>query len=293
MSLRYLAMGLIVGFLSLAGLRSAPADAAPSYAPSSLPATLQQTCLANGTVRVVFGWVPSFGSQQWLDLSQADNGFAPGTYVGVGPLGGDVGSFTWDGLAPGRTHFARVNTNSFLGWESSAKSAFVTRNCGFSSAALVAPIVPEACDAATFNWAPPNPGSAFQYLDLSTSNNGFISGTFVGVGPFGPNASSYFWTRLRPGTRHYWRVNAWTGSSWVTSAIGSFSTPCASPRQTTGGGGGGTCHPSYVGACLRIGAGDYDCAGGSGNGPNYTGRVIVVGPDVFDLDRDGDGVGCE
>jgi uncharacterized membrane protein len=53
------------------------------------------------------------------------------------------------------------------------------------------------------------------------------------------------------------------------------------------------CHPSYKGACLKKNAGDYDCAGGSGNGPNYVGRVRVVGPDVFDLDRDGDGIGCD
>jgi hypothetical protein len=54
------------------------------------------------------------------------------------------------------------------------------------------------------------------------------------------------------------------------------------------------CHPSYQGECLRVGIGDYDCAGGSGNGPNYVqGRVRVVGPDEFDLDRDGDGLGCE
>ena len=53
------------------------------------------------------------------------------------------------------------------------------------------------------------------------------------------------------------------------------------------------CHPSYAGACLDPDASDYDCAGGSGNGPKYTGRVTVVGPDVFDLDRDNDGIGCE
>lgn len=53
------------------------------------------------------------------------------------------------------------------------------------------------------------------------------------------------------------------------------------------------CHPSYRGACLPPDASDVDCAGGRGNGPFYTGRVEVVGPDVFDLDRDGDGVGCE
>jgi micrococcal nuclease len=53
------------------------------------------------------------------------------------------------------------------------------------------------------------------------------------------------------------------------------------------------CHSSYQGACLMIGQGDYDCAGGSGDGPNYTGFVYVVGYDEFDLDRDGDGLGCE
>lgn len=53
------------------------------------------------------------------------------------------------------------------------------------------------------------------------------------------------------------------------------------------------CHSSYEGACLDPNASDYDCAGGSGNGPEYTGFVTVVGPDVFDLDADGDGVGCE
>ena len=39
---------------------------------------------------------------------------------------------------------------------------------------------------------------------------------------------------------------------------------------------------------------DVDCAGGSGNGPEYVREpVYVVGPDVYDLDRDGDGVACE
>ena len=55
-----------------------------------------------------------------------------------------------------------------------------------------------------------------------------------------------------------------------------------------------SCHPSYEGVCLRVDAGDYDCAGGSGDGPNYVrGPFRVVGPDVFDLDRDRNGVACE
>ena len=52
------------------------------------------------------------------------------------------------------------------------------------------------------------------------------------------------------------------------------------------------CHPSYEGACLDPNASDYDCAGGSGDGPKYTGTVTVVGPDVFGLDGDSDGIGC-
>jgi hypothetical protein len=54
------------------------------------------------------------------------------------------------------------------------------------------------------------------------------------------------------------------------------------------------CHSSYRGACLKPDASDYDCAGGSGNGPYYVqGPVRVVGPDEYDLDRDGDGIGCD
>jgi hypothetical protein len=64
------------------------------------------------------------------------------------------------------------------------------------------------------------------------------------------------------------------------------------PRPTTTRPPAG-CHPSYSG-CLRIGIGDYDCASGSGNGPNYVdGPVRVRGIDPFDLDRDGDGWGCD
>jgi TolA-binding protein len=40
-------------------------------------------------------------------------------------------------------------------------------------------------------------------------------------------------------------------------------------------------------------ASDYDCAGGSGDGPKYTGYVTVTGSDPYGLDSDGDGSGCE
>jgi hypothetical protein len=54
-----------------------------------------------------------------------------------------------------------------------------------------------------------------------------------------------------------------------------------------------TCDPNYD-PCVPSDPDDVDCPGGSGNGPSYApGRVRVVGDDVYDLDRDGDGIGCD
>jgi hypothetical protein len=53
------------------------------------------------------------------------------------------------------------------------------------------------------------------------------------------------------------------------------------------------CDPNYTGACVPI-ASDVDCAGGSGNGPAYVeGPVRVVGTDIYELDANGDGIGCD
>ncbi|OGY24355.1 MAG: hypothetical protein A2172_00155 [Candidatus Woykebacteria bacterium RBG_13_40_15] len=69
-------------------------------------------------------------------------------------------------------------------------------------------------------------------------------------------------------------------------AVGTYVAPKASAPQSN-------CDPNYSGACVPI-ASDVDCAGGSGNGPAYVaGPVYVIGTDIYDLDRDGDGVGCE
>jgi hypothetical protein len=53
------------------------------------------------------------------------------------------------------------------------------------------------------------------------------------------------------------------------------------------------CDPNYSGACLDPNSSDYDCEGGTGDGPDYTGPVTVVGTDHYDLDSDGDGQACE
>ncbi|MDQ6525367.1 PASTA domain-containing protein [Nocardioides sp. LHD-245] len=58
--------------------------------------------------------------------------------------------------------------------------------------------------------------------------------------------------------------------------------PLAQPNCTSG-----------YSPCLAP-ASDYDCAGGSGDGPRYVnGTVKVTGSDPYDLDRDGNGIGCD
>jgi len=52
------------------------------------------------------------------------------------------------------------------------------------------------------------------------------------------------------------------------------------------------CDPNYT-PCVPI-ASDVDCAGGGGNGPAYVeGPIRVIGRDIYELDRDGDGIACE
>ncbi|AXK85717.1 hypothetical protein IU443_25080 [Nocardia farcinica] len=75
------------------------------------------------------------------------------------------------------------------------------------------------------------------------------------------------------------------GASAVAAAAFVLTAPATASAEPS------NCHPSYT-PCVPI-TSDVDCVGGSGNGPAYTGRVTVIGPDEYDLDRDGNGIGCE
>jgi hypothetical protein len=94
-----------------------------------------------------------------------------------------------------------------------------------------------------------------------------------------------------------------TTSSTTSTTVRSTAAPTTeAPRATepprtstpTTAARAANCHPSYAGACVPV-APDVDCAGGSGNGPAYVSAkgFRVIGPDVYDLDRDGDGIACE
>jgi hypothetical protein len=83
----------------------------------------------------------------------------------------------------------------------------------------------------------------------------------------------------------------------ATHDVGPADEPPTAPNDERGGPRAtpdtGECDSSYEGECLDPDAIDYDCEGGSGDGPEYAGLVQVVGDDHYDLDRDGDGTGCD
>jgi hypothetical protein len=72
-----------------------------------------------------------------------------------------------------------------------------------------------------------------------------------------------------------------------TTSVGTYVEPPPPPAAPSG------CDSNYAEACVPISS-DVDCAGGSGNGPAYfDGIAKVVGSDIYELDRDGDGYACE
>ena len=82
-------------------------------------------------------------------------------------------------------------------------------------------------------------------------------------------------------------------TSPATTAAPTTPAPTAPPSTQAVVAPANQCDPNYSGACVPI-ASDVDCAGGSGNGPAYVaGPVTVIGSDIYGLDADDDGVGCE
>jgi hypothetical protein len=81
---------------------------------------------------------------------------------------------------------------------------------------------------------------------------------------------------------------ATAGRDDAPAASGATAEPAASAAKKR------RCDRNYRGRCLRPHVSDYDCAGGSGNGPYYVrGPFRVVGDDHYGLDSDGDGIACE
>jgi len=69
-------------------------------------------------------------------------------------------------------------------------------------------------------WSTYNLG--IQFEDLSLFNNGWLFGTFIGIGPFGPSQNTSVWEGLLPGQWHYLRINTLTPYGWQPSTTLQF-----------------------------------------------------------------------
>ncbi len=120
---------ILVVLMLTNGARPAPASRAEAAASeAALSSDVTMFCLPDNTVRAVFSWSSSIQGLQWLDLSIFNNDFAPGTFLGNGPLPATQSTLVWDGLLSATWHFVRVNTLTPFGWFPSATIAFFTRD---------------------------------------------------------------------------------------------------------------------------------------------------------------------
>jgi hypothetical protein len=95
----------------------------------SATGNVTQVCDGGSGVSATFNWTAGAAGAQYLDLSIWNNGFAPGSFVGAGPVASGGTSFTWHGLSRGATHYWRINTLTGSGWSSSNTGSFTTLAC--------------------------------------------------------------------------------------------------------------------------------------------------------------------
>ena len=133
----FLVFSLAVLMVAFRPLPAAKVSAEPLVASQVTVSAQQCDTSSPGSVSATISWAPSRRGEQWLDISLFNNRFAPGTFIGTGPLPPRTSSFVWSGLQPGLTHFLRINTRSPDGWEPSQTVTFATQACGDS------PVLPQ------------------------------------------------------------------------------------------------------------------------------------------------------
>jgi hypothetical protein len=121
---------------------------------------------------------------------------------------------------------------------------------------------------------------------------GFVLGSGVGLAGSGTDTATETLTATqvsspKPETVTVKRVRTVTHTVTETETETTPTDEPTEPVPTEPG-----CDENYSG-CVPVDS-DVDCEGGSGDGPSYVaGPVDVIGEDIYDLDRDGNGIACE
>jgi hypothetical protein len=219
-----------------------PADKAEAGLATNVQ-VISQTCTNDGYVRINLAWTAPNEGGQWVDLSLQPNGFAPGTFLGIGPFGAYDGFGTWAGLIPGMVHYLRINNVTPFGWTPSQTLSFQTRgDCGgfisynpygqmpFNPSVFSQQCLPDGRVRVFFNTGgavAPGPGQFVpnvMYADLSLTDARFIPGSFIGYGQVGMGAPNFSWDGLVPGRVHFFRLNGYGQTGWMPSQVVTFTT---------------------------------------------------------------------
>ncbi len=191
-------------------------------------------CSNGSTANVTFQWTPVAGaSVHWLDISLADNGFAPGTFISAGPFSGSQAGFTWQGLLPGAVHYWRVNALTANGWVPSATGTFIP--CGSGPVLLWGPTTCTSTTTAMvdFHWSPMSPQGTQTWVDLGF-DPGFGAGNFVSAGPLSADTQWYHWDGLQGNVTYFFRINTQASDgTWHPTITGSLNAPCAPNVDTS------------------------------------------------------------
>src|SRR5262245_29936988 len=84
--------------LSAALFVRGPAAPAEAAFPGSEGITVAAACNPDGTIQILITWTTYNAGPQWLDFSLYNNGFAPGTFVGFGPVAPNINFVQWTGI---------------------------------------------------------------------------------------------------------------------------------------------------------------------------------------------------
>jgi hypothetical protein len=222
-----LSLGLAIALLTTNIGRQQPATTSVAEAAASAVTVTGQQCLTASDVRVAFNWNGLNEGSQWVDLSLTNNGFIPGTFVGIGPIASGQTSFAWDGILGGFTHYLRINTLTAYGWSISPTIVFTTRNdCALAISqtprgvpatnfAVSQVCMPNGATRGVATWTSSNQGQ--QWLDDSAYNADYAPNSYVSMGPMAPGQNALNWDGLVPGTWHFARISTGTPSGWLGS----------------------------------------------------------------------------
>lgn len=183
---------------------------------------------SGGTASVTFSWQPLPGAAQtWLDISQIDNGFVPGTFNGVSV--GAALSYTWPGLRAGTPYVWRVNSLNATGWQPSEVAAFTP--CGSPTVLSTVTTCSNPGGARLrVRWAPSSPATRLQYLDAATDPNLTIG---LNSGPLSGGVHTFELSGISANVPIYYRVNSQlSDGSWRSSVTRSIVASCVANLDT-------------------------------------------------------------